>query len=33
MTLGELFKIMDNPDLIRVKRGNEVLYAGFFGNG
>ena len=31
MTLGELFKIMDNPDLIRVKRGNEVLYAGFLG--
>ena len=31
MTLGELFKIMDNPDLIRVKRGDEVLYAGFLG--
>ncbi len=31
MTLGELFKIMDNPDLIRVKRGGEVLYAGFLG--
>lgn len=31
MTLGELFKIMDNQDLIRVKRGNEVLYAGFLG--
>ena len=31
MTLGELFKIMDNPDLIRVKRGDKVLYAGFLG--
>lgn len=31
MTLGELFKIMENTDLIRVKRGNEVLYVGFLG--
>lgn len=31
MTLSELFTIMDNPDLIRIKRDDEILYAGFLG--